>query len=976
MSNVHVAVRVRPFSRREIHQHALDERPGILRPVLKVRNNQITTDGNAHKDGEEKVFTFDDAFSSDRLSAAQERRRMTTNKAEQAKEYASQEDIFNSIGIPFLNNAFDGYNSCIFTYGQTGSGKTYTMMGERKDDGLMPRVCKGLFQRIKNLRSATRTFRVEVTYFEIYMEKIKDLFSKKNVGHNLKVRNDTDRGPYVQGIRVMGVKSYGQIKKLLDSGNKRRTTGHTDMNDASSRSHAVFTITMTERWYDASEETTGEKSSRMSLIDLAGSERQPRGTHSHIEGESAKQSARAHVKESAKINRSLSTLGLVIKSLSEEGDALAEAAEAAARALKPGAQKAVIKKERVTAGSPSRPTKKSYSVTFGVPTQDTSKAMRTPSRPKSTPAVVVAQNTKHKKRVGLQQLKQALFGTPKSKSKRKHKSAGDVEPLLDETPDVNTDLSTTRILEMTPERGLDASKRAKFVPYRDSVLTWLLKDSLGGNSKTFMLATLSPCIDNFEETMSTLRYANSCKQIVNQAVINEDEGSVRLRRARSLAVEIACVERKEEMDESVERGDGIMNPVTYLFEWIFGGFRDPIVKQKEDAVAKSIMRFAKAQAEYAMPDTPKYRKPRSRSLYSRLSYRTKDCSQDYAIVVKSRPRSNTMFSRSAASSSPFKASPRRPKQHPSLVLEDKPRTSRRENLNVSYCSVDSDDSDDYIIPPSLDDEEQAEESERSTPARVCFSHDSTCSNCKSPVAAMVIPFRTSSAHYFPKRQSATDADQTDPLSVSLSASLSEVPASPTRLSLASTHTPTPSFESARRELSIRNSSKAPEYHIFHEGEGNPIPITPPSRSWATSPASSIDSTRSARSGVSFGAAHFDSSFLSDTSARSNVSFDSPIRPVVLRPGGLRSPVRTTRNGLSFVVESSPLRSPGRGMRGEMGKRAQSPGQSQRLQQQSALMSKLSRPKHISSKRKECEMKEVKKAAQKADPSKKQAFKLY
>lgn len=665
---------------------------------------------------------------------------------------------------------------------------------------------------------------MEVSYFEIYMEKIKDLFSRKNRGHNLKVRNDTESGPYVQGIRLVRVKSYAEISKLLKAGNTRRTTGHTDMNDASSRSHAVFTMTMTERWYDQNENTSGEKSSRMSLVDLAGSERQPR-QHTGLEA-AEKAIAKAHVRESSRINRSLSTLGLVIKSLSEEGDALAEAAEAA-RLGSAASSKVKVKRERVTAGSPSRPTSKSYTVSVGsvgVPTQDTSKAMGTPIRPTSLKPA--STNPKARGgRKGLSTIKQALFGSPgshKSKSKR-----GDEIPLVSE----GEEMSESRVKEMTPERGSETPVKQRFVPYRDSVLTWLLKDSLGGNSKTFMLATLSPSIDNFEETLSTLRYAHSCKRIVNQAVINEDEGSVRLRRARSMALELATAARVKVMRDGVEQGDGIINPITYFFEWVFNGFKDPISLQKRKAIEKSVMKFAKAQAEYATPDNSKsegkavYR-PRSRSLFSRLSYRTKECSQDYAVVVKSRPRSNTVLSRAAASSSPFKASPRRA-QHPSLTLDAEPSTPAR-SLNVSFSSQESED--DYIIPPSLDDE--------TTPARVCFAHDSTCRNCQAPVAAMVIPFRTSSAHFFPKRPSS----EVEPLSLSLTdpLELTGVPASPARLCLGKSSSDVAPYsdrfndedgdQSLQKPAAVRSLIRAgtpPEYHVFHEDEGS---MATPSRS--------------------------------------------------------------------------------------------------------------------------------------------------
>ena len=92
-----------------------------------------------------------------------------------------------------MKNAFDGYNVCVFAYGQTGSGKTYTMMGSEHDRGLIPRICESMFLKM----AEGTTYKVEVSYLEIYNERVKDLLTK-NSSHNLKVREHPSQGPYVQ----------------------------------------------------------------------------------------------------------------------------------------------------------------------------------------------------------------------------------------------------------------------------------------------------------------------------------------------------------------------------------------------------------------------------------------------------------------------------------------------------------------------------------------------------------------------------------------------------------------------------------------------------------------------------------------------------------------------------------------------------------------------------------------------------------
>lgn len=313
--------------------------------------------------------------------------------------YAAQSNLFDDLGKPLLDNAFQGYNNCIFAYGQTGSGKSYSMMGYGKEIGIIPMICQDMFSRIDDMQTdATTKCTVEVSYLEIYNERVRDLLNPSTKG-NLKVREHPSTGPYVEDLAKLVVGSFQEIENLMDEGNKARTVAATNMNETSSRSHAVFTLMLTQKKYDAETKMEMEKVAKISLVDLAGSER---ATSTGATG--------ARLKEGAEINRSLSTLGRVIAALA--------------------------------------------------------------------------------------------------------------------------DLSTG---------GAKKKKGASQVPYRDSVLTWLLKDSLGGNSMTAMIAAISPADINYDETLSTLRYADSAKRIKNHAVINEDANA---RMIRELKEELALLRSK------------------------------------------------------------------------------------------------------------------------------------------------------------------------------------------------------------------------------------------------------------------------------------------------------------------------------------------------------------------------------------------------------------------------------------------------
>ncbi|XP_030626800.1 kinesin-like protein KIF13B [Chanos chanos] len=409
-SNVKVAVRVRPMNRRE--------KDLKTKCVVEMEGNQTILHpasanlGKGDSRNQSKVFAYDYCF-------------WSMDEAETAK-FAGQDVVFQCLGESLLDNAFQGYNACIFAYGQTGSGKSYTMMGSADQPGLIPRLCSSLFERADKEQREGESFAVEVSYMEIYNEKVRDLLDPKGSRQALRVREHKVLGPYVDGLSRLAVTSYKDIESLMSEGNKSRTVAATNMNEESSRSHAVFNIILTHTLTDLQSGTSGEKVSKLSLVDLAGSER------------AAKTGAAGErLKEGSNINKSLTTLGLVISALADQ-------------------------------------------------------------------------------------------------------SAG--------------------------------KNKSKFVPYRDSVLTWLLKDSLGGNSRTAMVATVSPAADNYDETLSTLRYADRAKNIVNHAVINEDPNARIIRELREevekLKEQLTKAEsmKAPELKDRLEESEKLIQEMTVTWE--------------------------------------------------------------------------------------------------------------------------------------------------------------------------------------------------------------------------------------------------------------------------------------------------------------------------------------------------------------------------------------------------------------------------
>lgn len=371
MASVKVAVRVRPINKRE--------RDMDCKVIIKMENKK-TTIKNPGLESDSKDFSYDHSYWS---------------VDSKDKHFTNQSQVFSDLGMDVIDSAFQGYNACIFAYGQTGAGKSYTMMGCQDAYGLIPRICETMYSRMQSEQEENKNkveFKTEVSYLEIYNERVRDLLRstpKKGDAYNLKVREHPKDGPYVQDLSKHIVSKYSDIEKLMDVGNNNRTTASTNMNDTSSRSHAIFTINFTQAKFYT--DMPSETVSKMHLVDLAGSER------ANSTGATGQR-----LKEGANINKSLVTLGTVISALAE------------------------------------------------------------------------ASTNEH--------------NTPRSKK--------------------------------------------LFIPYRDSVLTWLLKDSLGGNAKTIMIAAISPADVNYAETISTLRYANRAKNIINKPTVNEDANVKLIRELR------------------------------------------------------------------------------------------------------------------------------------------------------------------------------------------------------------------------------------------------------------------------------------------------------------------------------------------------------------------------------------------------------------------------------------------------------------
>ncbi|XP_043566443.1 kinesin-like protein KIF3B [Chiloscyllium plagiosum] len=348
--SVKVVVRCRPMNEKEIAG-------GFGRIVdIDAKLGQILVKNPKGGPGElPKTFTFDAVYDCN----------------------SKQVELYDETFRPLVESVLLGFNGTIFAYGQTGTGKTYTMEGVRTDPerrGVIPNSFEHIFTHIS--RSQNQQYLVRASYLEIYQEEIKDLLAKDQT-KRLELKERPDTGVYVKDLSSFVTKNVKEIEHVMNVGNQNRSVGATNMNEHSSRSHAIFVITVecSEIGLDGENHI---RVGKLNLVDLAGSERQAK---TGAQGE--------RLKEATKINLSLSALGNVISAL--------------------------------------------------------------------------------------------------------------------------------------------VDGKSTHIPYRDSKLTRLLQDSLGGNAKTVMVANIGPASYNCEETLTTLRYANRAKNIKNKPRVNEDPKDALLR---------------------------------------------------------------------------------------------------------------------------------------------------------------------------------------------------------------------------------------------------------------------------------------------------------------------------------------------------------------------------------------------------------------------------------------------------------------
>ncbi|XP_036071947.1 kinesin heavy chain isoform X3 [Oryzias melastigma] len=214
----------------------------------------------------------------------------------------SQEQVYDQCAKQIVKDVLGGYNGTIFAYGQTSSGKTHTMEGKLHDPqlmGIIPRIAHDIFDHIYSM-DENLEFHIKVSYFEIYLDKIRDLLDVSKT--NLAVHEDKNRVPYVKGCTERFVSSPEEVMDVIDEGKANRHVAVTNMNEHSSRSHSIFLINIKQE----NVETEKKLSGKLYLVDLAGSEKV------------SKTGAEGAVLDEAKnINKSLSALGNVISALAE-----------------------------------------------------------------------------------------------------------------------------------------------------------------------------------------------------------------------------------------------------------------------------------------------------------------------------------------------------------------------------------------------------------------------------------------------------------------------------------------------------------------------------------------------------------------------------------------------------------------------------------------------------------------------------------
>ncbi|XP_029618647.1 centromere-associated protein E isoform X6 [Salmo trutta] len=280
-SAVKVCVRVRPLIEREETAAESAEPVKLYWKTDKKTIHQVD-DGNLTKN-----FSFDRVF--------------------RAEETTLQ--LYQELAKPLVVSTVEGYNGTIFAYGQTSSGKTFTMMGSSLTPGVIPLAMEDVFHTIKTCPK--KEFLLRVSYLEIYNETVTDLLCDSWKRKPLEIREGNNKNVYVADLTEELVTSPEQALAWIRKGEKNRHYGKTKMNQRSSRSHTIFRMILENR--DRGDSASGENPdsaiivSHLNLVDLAGAER---ASQTGAEG--------TRFKEGCNINRSLFTLGQVIKKLSDE----------------------------------------------------------------------------------------------------------------------------------------------------------------------------------------------------------------------------------------------------------------------------------------------------------------------------------------------------------------------------------------------------------------------------------------------------------------------------------------------------------------------------------------------------------------------------------------------------------------------------------------------------------------------------------
>ncbi|NXX42477.1 KIF15 protein, partial [Tricholaema leucomelas] len=293
-----------------MHKYSFSVEGDAIKVYVRVRP---PSEGPALADGDQALCLSVLSATTIRLHSKPEPKIFTFDYV--ANMETTQESVFSSVAKNIVQSCMNGYNGTIFAYGQTGSGKTFTMMGPSDSDnfthslrGVIPRSFEYLFfliEREKEKAGSGKSFLCKCSFIEIYNEQIFDLLDPASAG--LLLREHIKKGVFVDGAVEQVLSSAAEACQVLTTGWRNRRVASTSMNRESSRSHAVFTITVESM--EKNNEVVNIRSSLLNLVDLAGSERQK---DTHTEG--------LRLKEAGNINRSLSCLGLVITALVDVGN--------------------------------------------------------------------------------------------------------------------------------------------------------------------------------------------------------------------------------------------------------------------------------------------------------------------------------------------------------------------------------------------------------------------------------------------------------------------------------------------------------------------------------------------------------------------------------------------------------------------------------------------------------------------------------